>query len=168
MAPRDTARALGLSRIAFGAGMILAPRASARPFLGVDGTTAGATVLGRAAGIRDAIFGGMILHTVDHPQVARRWLTACAACDLVDGFAALAARDRLPRVGGLAFAVMGLSAAVGHFVVGQQMTGASGLEGAAARSTPAPASSPDTVEPEGAEEAKQAMGARTIGVDTPK
>jgi hypothetical protein len=168
MAPRDTARALGLSRIAFGAGMILAPRASARPFLGADGTTPGATVLARAAGIRDAILGGMILHTVDNPQVSRRWLTACAACDLVDGLAALSARDGLPRVRGLAFAAMGLGAAVAHFTAGRKMTGASGLEGAAARSAPAPASSPQTVEPEGAEEAKRAMGARTIGVETPK
>jgi hypothetical protein len=137
-------------------------------FLGVGGTTPAATVISRAAGVRDAILGGMILHTVDNPQVARRWLFACAACDLVDGLAAIAARDGLPRVRGAAFAAMGLGAAVMHATVAQQMTSASGLESVAAQSPPAPASSPDVVMPDGAEEANRAMGARTIGVDAPQ
>jgi hypothetical protein len=166
MTPRDLARALGFSRIAFGAGLLVAPRASAGLFLGVDGMTPGATVISRAAGIRDAILGGMILHTVDHPQVGRRWLFACAACDLVDGLAAVAARDGLPRVRGAAFAALGLSAAVMHAAVAQQLTSPGGLESVAAQSPPAPASSPDVVMPDGADEAKHAMGARTVGVDT--
>ena len=168
MSPRDLARALGFSRIAFGGGLLAAPRGSAALFLGTDATTPAATVLSRAAGVRDAILGGMILHTVDNPQVARRWLTACAVADLVDGLAALSARDGLPKVRGAAFAALGLSATVGHAVVARQLTSASGLEATAARSEPAPASSPETVMPDGAEEAKRMMGARTIGVDTPK
>jgi hypothetical protein len=168
MAPRDTVRALAVTRIALGAGLLLAPRRGGAAWVGGDGATPGASALARAVGIRDVVFGGMLLHTLDHPQVAQRWTATCGLVDAVDGTAVLAVRDQLPGGRGLLGSLVGFGSAVVHLALSRQLTSPSGLEGAAARSTPAPASSPDTVMPDGAEEAKRAMGARTIGVDTPK
>ena len=168
MSPRDLVRALAASRIAVGVALLLAPRRIGRLFWGPDADTPAASVAGRAAGARDALIGGMVLHTADNPQVARRWIASVAAIDAVDGLAAFAARDGLPRTRGWAFVVLALGSAVQHALLSQKMVSAEGLEATAARSTPAPASSPETVMPDGAEEAKRAMGARTIGVDTPK
>jgi len=56
----------------------------------------------------------MVLHTVDHPDVAPRWLSATAACDAVDFAAAAAVRDELPGVrGALGMALAGGAAAAG-------------------------------------------------------
>jgi hypothetical protein len=154
--------------VAFGAIALIAPRFAGRAAVGIDADNAGASVLTRALGARDAVLGGMLLHVLDTPQVAQRWIATCGVVDLVDGSAVLAARRELPASKAAPFLAIALGSAVAHLVLSRRVTAPSGLENAAARSTPAPASSPETVEPEGAEEAKRAMGARTIGVDTPK
>ena len=79
---------------------------------------AGRIVLGaalaRALGVRDVLLGAMVLHTVDHPEVAPRWLAATAACDAVDFAAGAAVRSELPRVrGALGMAVAGGAAVAG-------------------------------------------------------
>ena len=113
MAARDLLRILAAGRVALGTGMVVAPVLTARPLgRGID--TGGARVLGRALGVRDAVLGGMLLHTLDHPQVARRWIATCAACDLVDGLAAVRERDDLPRAGALLFAGIALGSAAAH------------------------------------------------------
>ena len=134
MEPRDAVRALAVTRIAFGAGMVLAPGLAAGPFLGADAATPGATVIGRALGARDALMGAMVLHTADNPTVAKRWISSCAAIDVVDGVAALVARDGLPRVRGAAFVAIALGSAVAHGLLAQSVAGA------APGQSPAPAS----------------------------
>ncbi len=111
MEPRSAARALAVGRIAIGAGALLAPRAAA-VWLGRDAATPAATVLTRALGARDALLGGMVLHTIEHPEVAPRWLASTGAMDLIDGMAALSASGGLPARRGVAGAVFAGSAGV--------------------------------------------------------
>jgi len=166
---------MAIGRIAIGLLMVIAPRKFGASWVGSDFDTPGASVLGRALGIRDAVFGGMLLHTLDHPQVGKRWTMTCGACDTFDGLSALAVRKDLPPVRGLGGTILALGSGAAHLALAQQLdgaaegesAGASASEASAAQSTPAPASSPETVMPDGAEEAKRMMGARTIGGDHP-
>ena len=98
MAPRDIARVLAAGRIAIGAGLLAAPRLSLGMWIGRDAGRTSAPV-GRALGIREVVLGAMALHTLDRPQVARRWLRTLALCDAVDLAATLAARPALPSYG---------------------------------------------------------------------
>jgi hypothetical protein len=119
--PRDAVRILAIGRIALGVAMLLFPRIAAAAWVGRDAATPGASVLARALGVRDAVFGGMLLHTLDHPQVAQRWTAACGACDLVDGSAAVAVRSSLPPVRGRAGAVFALAAGAAHLALSRQL-----------------------------------------------
>lgn len=166
MSPRALVRALAISRIAIGAALILAPRRVLALWLGSRAATPEMSVVGRGLGIRDAILGGMLLHTLDHPQVARRWTATCGVADAVDGAATFAAgHGRL--VGAGAFVSSAAHVALARQLVAAQGAADGGGDAGAAQSPPAPASSPETVMPDGAEEAKRMMGARTIGVDPP-
>jgi hypothetical protein len=98
VAPRDVARVLAAGRVAIGLGLLAAPRLSLGLWIGRDAGVASAPV-GRALGIREVVLGAMALHTLDRPQVARRWLRTLAVCDAVDVVATLAARPALPLHG---------------------------------------------------------------------
>ena len=166
MASRDAVRFLAIGRIVLGVAMLLLPRRTAAAWVGADADTAGASVLGRALGVRDAVFGGMLLHTLAQPQVAQRWTATCGVCDTVDGLAALAVRDQLPTARGRLGGLFALGSGLAHLGLSRQLVSSSSSS-SSDLSPPAPASSPETVMPDGADEAKRAMGARTIGVDTP-
>lgn len=114
MTPRDAARALAAGRIAIGAACVVAPRLTGATWIGDDARRSGTTVFARALGARDVLLGFMVLHTVDHPDVAPRWLSATAACDAVDFTAAAAVRDELPRARG----TFGMALAGGAAVAG--------------------------------------------------
>ncbi len=163
MSPRDAVRALAVGRIVLGLSLLFAPRLAGRLAVGADADSAGASVIARALGIRDAIFGGMVLHTADHPQVGQRWLTACAVADAVDASAVLAARRDLPASKALPFFLVAGGSAVAHTVLSRGLTSPEGLESVAAQAAPEPASSPQTVYPDGSQEAMRSMGARTEG-----
>ena len=163
MSPRAAVRALAFGRIAIGLALVLAPRRAAAGWIGSDADRPGASLLARALGIRDAIFGGMVLHTVDHPQVGRRWLAACAVADAVDFTAALSVRGDLPPVRGTMGMLVAGSSAAAHAALAQAVASPGGLEDVAASTPPAPASSPETVYPDGSDEAMRSMGARTSG-----
>jgi hypothetical protein len=99
MTGRDVARVINTGRIALGAALMLAPRRTARGWIGADADAPGAMALARALGVRDAVLGAMGLHTMDNPQVAPRWQRTLALCDGVDLAATLAVRRSLPPVG---------------------------------------------------------------------
>ena len=163
MSPGNAVRALAIGRIVLGVILVLAPRRSARLFISADADSAGGSVLGRALGVRDAIFGGMVLHTAGHPQVGQRWLRACAVADGVDAFAVVAARRELPTLKWLQFLLVAGGSAAAHTALSQAVVSSEGLSDAAATSAPQPASSPETVYPDGSAEAMRSMGARTEG-----
>jgi len=113
LSPRDAIRGLAIGRIVMGVAMVLFPRPAGRLSVGADGGSRAVTVPMRALGARDAVFGGMVLHTLGNAQVARRWVSTVGAIDAVDCAAAFAARGALSRSKRLMFyAVAGGSAAV--------------------------------------------------------
>jgi hypothetical protein len=95
------ARLAGVTRICFGTAFIVAPRASARPWVGAGADSAGAQLLTRSMGIRDLLLGAGLLQALnqaDH-RAAARWLSYGAAAGVIDAGATLAAYPSLPRSG---------------------------------------------------------------------
>ena len=121
MRPADAVRALAVGRIAIGVTMLLFPRLAGRLSIGEDGGRPAVTVISRALGVRDAVFGGMLLHTLSSPQVARRWASALGAVDAVDCTAAFLARDALPRRLRLMFYLVAGGSAVAHAVLAPRL-----------------------------------------------
>jgi hypothetical protein len=159
--PRDAVRALAFGRIVIGVALLLAPRRVGRLMLGPGADNAAASVAGRALGIRDTVLGFLTIHTLDRPQVAQRMVATCGVVDAIDFVAARAARDELPGFRAKLFQFVAGGSAIDHFVLSRLMTSADSLSEVAAQSPPQPASSPETVMPDGADVAKRAMGART-------
>src|SRR5215210_8438009 len=93
---RSAARALAAGRMALGTGLVLAPVALGKPWLGDVARAPGAKVALRALGVRDVMLGGIALHVVDHGAAASRALQTNAVADLVDFGVTLAARRALP------------------------------------------------------------------------
>jgi hypothetical protein len=93
------ARGLTLNRIAFGAGLIVAPRLYARTWIGSDGAGDDrAKLLARGLGARDLVLGtgGLLaLRDGDEPR-ARQWFLAQGISDGVDLVATLAAGRAVP------------------------------------------------------------------------
>lgn len=90
------ARGLAISRISFGAGLILAPGLYARSWVGGDAAREGSTkLLARALGARDLALGagGLLALRDGDTARARRWFAAQGMTDAVDFAATLAARD---------------------------------------------------------------------------
>jgi hypothetical protein len=109
MAARDVARTLNVGRIALGASLALAPRLTARGWIGADADRPGTQTVARAHGVRDAVIGVIALQTIDDRRYGPRWQLLAGLCDAVDLGATLAARRSLPPTGLL----VGLLAAVG-------------------------------------------------------
>jgi hypothetical protein len=109
---RGVARTLALGRVAIGAGLLVAPKLGRR-WLGEVADSEGGQVAIRTLGIRDFLLGAVTLHTLAHPEVAPRWVAACAVADVVDCAATLAARDALPSRGAPTAVLAGGSAAAG-------------------------------------------------------
>ena len=91
--PRLAMKLVGAGRVAIGLGLVVAPGALGRGWVGDAADDAGGQVALRALGIRDALLGFMAFHVADatDPLVAARWSAAIAICDTVDGGATLAA-----------------------------------------------------------------------------
>ena len=124
MSPRDAARALNAARIALGLSLVLAPRLTARTWIGDDAARPGTRVVLRAHGTRDALLGALALHTVDAPQLGPRYQATLAICDAVDFAATVAARRSLPRVGAILVAAMAATGVAGQLWVAERLRAA--------------------------------------------
>ena len=95
MSARAAMRVVGAGRLAIGLGLVAAPAALGRPWIGEVADAGGGQAALRGLGIRDALLGYMALHVAgaQDPLIAARWSAAIAVCDLVDGVATGAARD---------------------------------------------------------------------------
>ena len=102
---------LAYARVLVGVTLTVAPRQGAQGWIGRNADKAPAQVLSRALGVRDAAMGVGVLLSVDDVRALRPWLAACVAADAVDCAASLAARDELPRAGGLAVSVVAAASA---------------------------------------------------------
>lgn len=121
MSGRAIARTIAVGRVAFGVGMLVAPRAVGRSWVGDDGERPGATALVRALGVRDLVLGLIALHTVDHPQIGPRYQRTMAVCDAVDLLATLAVRDSLPPASVAGTALVAGAGAAGGLVAAAKL-----------------------------------------------
>ena len=110
MDPQAAARMLAFGRVAVGAALIVAPEKVLTPWIGRDGSGAGAGVVGAAMGARDVALGGGQLAALRSGDGVRSWMLAGVASDLVDLVATARARDSLPSGG---VALVGVMAATG-------------------------------------------------------
>jgi hypothetical protein len=115
------AQGLALGRVAIGAALLIAPKASAQRWLGDDADRQATQVVVRGLGARDLVMGLIALHTAAHPQVGPRWQRTLAACDIVDGASTLLARSALPRNGVIGTAAIAGGAAVAEALVAQAL-----------------------------------------------
>ena len=120
IAPRDAARGIALGRVAFGIGMIAAPKLMSG-WLGTSAEEPATQVAIRAVGIRDLILGAITLHTVSHPEVGPRWVAMCGLADATDAVASALAKDSLPRNGFLGGVAIGGGTAVTSFALAAAM-----------------------------------------------
>ena len=118
MDPRLAMKTLGAGRVVVGLGLVAAPIALGRPWIGEAADDAGGRVALRALGIRDALLGFMAVHVAASadPMVAARWSAAIAVCDVVDGGATAAAGGVLPARS-QAVTALALSTAVAGFAI---------------------------------------------------
>jgi hypothetical protein len=98
-------------RVAFGAGMLLAPRRVAHGWIGDDIERPPVALLVRAVGARDIVLGSGALLALASGQPARTWLQAGLAADLADTAITAAALRSLPRQGALATMALTIGAA---------------------------------------------------------
>jgi hypothetical protein len=99
MDARSLAKATAGLRAALGAGLIVAPGISARGWVGKDGTTPAAQVMGIAVGARDLALAAGTLRALSRGEDARPWLAGSALCDAADAIATFSRRDSIPATG---------------------------------------------------------------------
>jgi hypothetical protein len=89
MAVQNAVRALSAGRVLVGTALCVAPSLAAH-WAGDDARSAGARVIIRAMGARDAALGIGTLASAGDPAQQRRWLVASGAGDAADFAATLA------------------------------------------------------------------------------
>lgn len=102
-APHALARLLGITRIAIGATLVLAPGLISA-WAGPAGRRPGVELITRAAGIRDLIIGWRLVQALDQGDPVRRLLVDGTVADAVDLGAIVLAGRHLPRLPRLALA----------------------------------------------------------------
>ncbi|HYI80705.1 MAG TPA: hypothetical protein VEW67_07585 [Thermoleophilaceae bacterium] len=88
--PTKLTALVALGRLAFGAGLIVAPSRVAAGWLGEVAERPAAQVAIRGLGARDVALSAGALTALDDNAQLRRWVLAAAACDLADVTIALA------------------------------------------------------------------------------
>ena len=96
MDPKDSARAVAIGRIVFGAAFMLVPGLTGRVWIGEDAHRPAVKILTTAIGARDLAAGLGVLMAMGRGKPARGWLEGIALTDALDFTAALLGRERLP------------------------------------------------------------------------
>ncbi len=114
MSARLAMKTVGAGRLAIGLGLVAAPVALGRPWVGGVADEGGGQAALRALGARDALLGFMAIHvaSAQDPLVAARWSAAIALCDVVDGVATGAVRrDAGPKADAVIALALGTAVA---------------------------------------------------------
>jgi hypothetical protein len=114
LSARDVARVLAAGRVAIGAVLLAAPQRSLGVWLGRRTADRAVAPVGRALGAREVVLGAMLLHTLDRPPIAVRWLRTLAACDAVDLGATVVAGRALPPAGRVLIVAMASAGTAGQ------------------------------------------------------
>jgi hypothetical protein len=112
MDARTLAKSIAYLRAALGAGLVVAPARSARGWVGEDGTSRAAQVMGIAVGARDVAVAAGTLRTLSRGEDARSWLAASVLCDAADAAANISRRDALPPTGAVGVTALAGGAAL--------------------------------------------------------
>jgi hypothetical protein len=112
MDARTLAKSIAYLRAALGAGLVVAPARSARGWVGEDGTSRAAQVMGIAVGARDVAVAAGTLRALSSGEDARPWLAASVLCDAADAAANISRRDALPATGALGVTALAGGAAL--------------------------------------------------------
>lgn len=96
MDPSLAARLLAGGRVAFGLALFVAPRQTARTWIGDAVDDPGTRMAIRGLGARDVALGAGLLAALEGGGATHRWLEAGAAADLGDLAAAALGRDARP------------------------------------------------------------------------
>lgn len=123
MDPRQLAQAIGAGRIAFGLGLLAAPRL-ARAWIGSAAQREDVSVVLRSFGVRDMVLGGLAVHTASRPQIAARMAAMGIILDAVDLAGTVAARRSLPSTGVALLAVLAGGAIAGQAMVYRELRAA--------------------------------------------
>jgi hypothetical protein len=110
MDARSLVKSLAYLRAALGAGLVVAPARAARGWVGEEGTTPGAQVMGIAVGVRDFALGAGTLRAFARDEDVRPWLAASVLCDAADTAANLSRRSALPATGAIGVTALAGSA----------------------------------------------------------
>lgn len=95
---RRLASFVAIARLSIGAGFLLAPELTMRPWIGEETSSEGALLLARVVGGRDLVLGAGSL-TARGPEEPARWLAAGLIADAADLALTIAYRRVLPRRG---------------------------------------------------------------------
>ncbi len=125
MSARLAMKGLGAGRLGIGLGMLAAPAALGRPWVGDAATDDGGKVTLRSLGAREVLLGFMAIHVAaaDDPLIAARWSAAIALCDVVDGVASAGSRGRMGPMND-AVIVIALGSAAAGFGIARRLRAA--------------------------------------------
>lgn len=123
LTPVNLARAIGAGRIAIGLGLLAAPAALGRQWLGDAGGAPATQAVLRGMGVRDALIGMAQVHTADDPERGHRWARTSAIADVTDLAATLAVRRSLPASGVRGTVALAGSAAISGLVTSRLLRG---------------------------------------------
>ena len=99
MSARELARFTASCRLAIGAGFVVAPSLTMRPWIGSDAGRSTATLLARAVGARDLVIAVGTLANLEGGKGLNGWLRGGLAADATDLALTLAGAEFLPRWG---------------------------------------------------------------------
>lgn len=116
---RQRAIYLNRTRVGLGIVMMLAPRTGSRLGFGSGRDSQGASALGRAFGVREAVLGTGAAIALAEREGGQNWLSMTAVVDAVDA-AAMLLTPRLPLRVRL-IGVIAAASAVAQFVVAQEI-----------------------------------------------
>jgi hypothetical protein len=91
------AKAVSAGRLAFGVGMMAAPSAIMRGWVGSDADRPTFDLVTRSLGAREVLLGFIGVHVADRPGVGKRTIGAMAFLDATDLVVSLAHRKSLPK-----------------------------------------------------------------------
>jgi hypothetical protein len=96
-AVRTVAIANAGARVAIGLAFLAAPKAFGGRWFGDEATRPIATLVTRMVAARDLVLGVGMLRALARGEPVRPWFALAVGVDAVDGLAALAAREHLPK-----------------------------------------------------------------------
>ncbi len=118
---RAAAAAVLVSRVGYGAGLLIAPERLAAGWIGPSASSPAGQIPLRALGAREAVLHAGALIALVRDEPLRRWFAASILGDLTDVISTIAARREVPSKAPALTVVLGGGAAVLSAAVARQL-----------------------------------------------